>query len=64
MAVAGGATALTVSPAAHTAQTVEKNDFLIHRLNEHEHMYPEIIQVGSSFAGSNIVITAVLVPIP
>lgn len=41
-----------------------KGDFLIHRLNEHQHIYPEITQVGSTYAGSGLVVTAVLVPIP
>lgn len=40
------------------------DDFAIHRLNEGQHIYPRVSRVGSGRPGTNLVITAVLVPIP
>lgn len=41
-----------------------EGDFNINRLNEGQHVYPRISQVGSSRPGNNLVVTIVLVPIP
>lgn len=41
-----------------------KNDFVIHRLAEGDRVYVDVIQVGSSDPGANMVVTLTLVPIP
>lgn len=41
-----------------------EGDFNILRLEEGEHIYPEILQIGSGRPGGAVVITIVLVPIP
>lgn len=41
-----------------------EGDFNILRLDIGEHIYPRVSQVGSGRPGANLVVTAVLVPIP
>lgn len=42
----------------------EVGDFNIHRLGEGEHIYPRVLQIGTTRPGTGVVFTAVLVPIP